>query len=174
LLVVLALIPFTAAACGGSGSPGVADLGTTQTTTSAAASGTSGERYAACMRSHGVPQFPDPTNNGKTFHIQIGPGGIDKSSPRFRSAEASCASLQPPGPSFEGPTITPAEQVDYLKAAACMRAHGVPGFPDPTFVGGHVSFNIPAGISRNSPVVARAIETCRKRIPAGLPYSGST
>src|SRR5262249_46489495 len=30
-------------------------------------------------------------------------------------------------------TITPADQADYLKGARCMRSHGVPDFPDPTF-----------------------------------------
>ena len=164
--VVLALVPLSVAACGGSRSPGVAKISTTQTTTPAATSGPSYQRYAACMRSHGVPQFVlEPTDNGSEFHIQ---GSIDKKSPQFQSAAASCASLQPPGMGST-PTITPAERVDYLKAAACIRAHGVPNFPDPTFTGGHVSFNIPASISRSSPVVLRAAHTCVKLIPAGLP-----
>ena len=148
-LVVLALVPLSVAACGGSRSPGVANVGTTQTTTLAATSGPSYQRYAACMRSHGVPQFVlAPNDNGTEFHTQ---GSIDTKSPQYQSAAASCASLQPPGMGST-PTITPAERVDYLKAAACMRAHGVPNFPDPTFTGGHV-FNRPASISRPSPVV---------------------
>jgi len=164
-LVVLALVPLSVAACGGSRSPGVAKIGTTQTTTPAATSGPSYQRYAACMRSHGVPQFVlEPTDNGTEIPTQ---GSIDTKSPQYQSAAASCASLQPPGMGST-PTITPAERVDYLKAAACIRAHGVPNFPDPTFTGGHV-FNIPGSISRSSPVVLRAAHTCVKLIPAGLP-----
>ncbi len=164
-LVVLALVPLSVAACGGSRSPGVAKISTTQTTTPAATSGPSYQRYAACMRSHGVPQFVlEPTDNGTEIPTQ---GSIDTKSPQYQSAAASCASLQPPGMGST-PTITPAERVDYLKAAACMRAHGVPNFPDPTFTGGHV-FNRPASISRSSPVVLRAAHTCVKLIPAGLP-----
>jgi hypothetical protein len=164
-LVVLALVPLSVAACGGSRSPGVAKISTTQTTTPAATSGPSYQRYAACMRSHGVPQFVlEPTDNGTEIPAQ---GSIDTKSPQYQSAAASCASLQPPGMGST-PTITPAERVDYLKAAACMRAHGVPSFPDPTFTGGHV-FNRPASISRPSPVVLRAVRTCVKLIPAGLP-----
>jgi hypothetical protein len=72
-----------------------------------------------------------------------------------------------------GPTLTPAEQADYRRAAACIRSHGVPDFPDPTFQNGHVRFNIPSSIDRNSPQVESAQATCVKLIPAGLPYSNT-
>jgi hypothetical protein len=48
-------------------------------------------KYATCMRSHGVPNFPDP--NGKGV-IQVNSStGIDESSPAFQKAEAACKSL---------------------------------------------------------------------------------
>src|SRR5262249_47413490 len=57
------------------------------------------------------------------------------------------AGTLPPGtqPSENGgqtqsQTITPADQADYLQAAACMRSHGVPDFPDPTFENNTVTF----------------------------------
>ncbi len=93
------------------------------------------------MRSHGVPQFPDPTNNGTS--LRIGPGtGVNASSTQFRSAQASCGYLLPDGDGGGalGPTLTPAEQLDYLKAAACVRAHGIANFPDPVIKNGHVKF----------------------------------
>ena len=84
----------------------------------------------------------------------------------------------PPGtqpPENSGPTpkqtITPADQADYLKAAACMRSHGVPDFPDPTFGNNTVTFNIPPNIDPNSSQAKRAEATCVKLIPPGLPYS---
>jgi hypothetical protein len=67
--------------------------------------------------------------------------------------------------------ITPADQADYLKAARCMRSHGVPDFPDPTFENNSVKFNIPSGIDPNSSRSKSAAATCSKVIPAGLPYS---
>ncbi len=70
-------------------------------------------------------------------------------------------------------TITPADQADYLKAAACMRSHGIPDFPDPTFQNNAVTFNTPPSIDKNSPQARSAVALCRKLIPAGLPYSGS-
>jgi len=124
------------------------------------------------MRSHGVPQFPDPINRGTTLHLQVGPGqAVDPSSPQYQSAEAACSSLAPGGLVPGAHTITPAERRDYLKAAACVRAHGVADFPDPTITDGHVKFAPPRSININSPQVQAAITTCRKLIPAGLPYS---
>jgi hypothetical protein len=37
--------------------------------------------------------------------------------------------------------ITSADRLDYLKAAACMRSHGIPDFPDPTFGHNTATFN---------------------------------
>jgi hypothetical protein len=68
-------------------------------------------------------------------------------------------------------TITPADQADYLKAARCMRSHGVPDFPDPTFENNGVRFNIPPSIDPNSSQARRAEAICVKLIPPGLPYS---
>lgn len=169
-LVVLALAPLALAACGGSRSPAVASIGTATTSTTSASSGRPLDRFAACMRSHGVSQFPDPTTNGSNVKILIGGSSIDPDTPQFNSAQSHCSGLLPTG--SNGPTISPADRLDYLRAVACVRAHGVPDFPDPTYVDGQPSFHIPAAISSSSPVVARAIATCRKLIPAGLPYSG--
>ncbi len=48
-------------------------------------------KYATCMRSHGVPNFPDPNGRGV---IQVNSSaGIDQSSPAFQKAEAACKSL---------------------------------------------------------------------------------
>ena len=53
---------------------------------------------AECMRSHGIPAFPDPVDKGS--NIQIGPGpdsGIDMSSARFQAARKACIPLLPDG-----------------------------------------------------------------------------
>jgi hypothetical protein len=173
-LALLLVVPLGAAACGsGSTSPNVANVGSTaSTTTSSATSGTSLDKFAACMRSHGVPRFPDPTNNGTTLRVQVGPGAaVDPSSPLYDSALAACNSLAPGFGGPQGQPITPADKLDYLKAAACIRAHGVADFPDPAIRGGQVKFVMPPGMNTNSPRVQAVIAICRKLIPAGLPYS---
>jgi len=68
-------------------------------------------------------------------------------------------------------SLTPADQLDYLKAAACISSHGFPDFPDPTFANNTVTFHIPPNIDPNSPRAKRAQAICVKLIPPGLPYS---
>jgi hypothetical protein len=66
-------------------------------------------RFAACMRSHGVPDFPDPqiqTGPGGGVGVRIGgPGsGIDPSSPAFQAAQKACGALfGGAGPKLQAP-----------------------------------------------------------------------
>jgi hypothetical protein len=48
--------------------------------------------FAACMRKHGVPSFPDPDGQGLFSPSSI--KGLDPTSPLFQSAFKDCASLQ--------------------------------------------------------------------------------
>lgn len=48
-------------------------------------------RYATCMRSHGVPDFPDPNGQGL---IQINASGtLEPNSPAFQNAQMACKRL---------------------------------------------------------------------------------
>ena len=86
---LLALAAF-AAACGGSNSPGVAGSGSTVSSSRMAQA----VAYARCMRSHGVPDFPDPTpvpGGGIAFQINGGPGSdLNHNNPRFNAADGAC------------------------------------------------------------------------------------
>ena len=49
-------------------------------------------RYATCMRSNGLPNFPDPDSQGV---IQVSAvGTLEPSSPQFEKAETACRSLE--------------------------------------------------------------------------------
>jgi hypothetical protein len=177
------------AGCGGnSPSGGVASLSSyaskTSTTSSAAAGSTSGGEsspgsqavaYSACMRAHGVPNFPDPqiSNNGNEHKIamRVTPGITGN--PHFKSAQQTCSKLLPGGGPGEGSNhqITPQEQSQYLKAAACVRSHGVPNFPDPTFSGGGVHIEH-QGLNESSPAFKAAVHDCESLIPGGV-HGGS-
>ena len=111
------------AACGSSSKPkSTVDLGTSP----------QGVKYSDCMRSHGVPDFPDLNANGS---VSL-PSSINPQSPAFQSAEGTCASLRPQD--SPPPPITLAQQKSFTANAKCMRKHGIPDFPDPTFgPGGH-------------------------------------
>jgi hypothetical protein len=62
------------------------------------------------------------------------------------------------------PSSSAALYQDELKYAECMRAHGVPNFPDPNSGG---SFQVPVGTNPSSPAFA----ACQKLLP-GIPGSG--
>jgi hypothetical protein len=188
--VALALL---AAGCGGgSKNPGVAHLGSSTSSSSSPSSGGSSQggsssagssqggsaspdsqavAYAACMREHGVPNFPDPqistSGNEVKVAVRVTPGIT--SNPKFDSAQQACSKLLPgggPGPGSNH-QISTQEQSQYLKAAACIRSHGIPNFPDPTFSGGGVHVSL-KGIDPHSPRVRKAEEACQSLIPGGL------
>ena len=59
--------------------------------------------HAACIRSHGVPSYPDPVFVGGSIRETVRAGsGADPSSPLFVAAQKACQSLQPFGSA--GPT----------------------------------------------------------------------
>jgi hypothetical protein len=190
LIAGFAALALLAAGCGsGAKTPTVAHLGssTTSSTSSAGSGGSSSSSggsqsgsgsadsqavaYSACVRAHGVPNFPDPkvTTNGNEVKVAIGINPSISGNPHFNSAQQACRKLLPGGGPGEGSNhqISPQEQSQYLKAAACIRAHGIPNFPDPTFSGGgvHVSQK---GIDPHSPQVRAAEEACQSLIPGGL------
>jgi hypothetical protein len=157
------------AACGGAATPGEgagSSAGHVQ--------GTGLLAYASCMRSHGIPRFPDPTAKGGIPKTAVIAAFRAVSNSQAETAQKDCRHLLPATGSLSGrtnPVLTARQRQDYLKAAACMRSHGVTDFPDPTFPDGHVSFRIPSNIDTHTPQVTQAEQICRKLIPPGLPYS---
>lgn len=140
------------------------------------------------MRSHGVPDYPDPSSNG-TFGIQASSNGssatisvnghnLNVSGPAFRRATNECSKYQPQGPPISGAQLAQIKQ-GAIKMAECMRSHGVPNFPDPKVgagPGGHgiqVQIGIgSAGGSRasgpnRSPAFQKAMNTCQSYMQVG-------
>lgn len=126
--------------------------------------------FSECMRSHGVPNFPDPSAGGG---IQLSANsGINPFSPGFKAAQASCRKLLPGGGPPSGPPSAQAK-AQALKISECMRGHGVSGFPDPTFSPpsspdgysaildrGGVVLAIPDTIDAQSPAFRQAAAAC--------------
>ena len=48
-------------------------------------------RFASCMRTHGVPSFPDPGHDG-AFTLPV---GVDQQAPEFQRAMKACANVEP-------------------------------------------------------------------------------
>jgi hypothetical protein len=111
--------------------------------------------FAECMRSHGVANFPDPSAGGA---INI-PDALDQL-PAFQSAAQTCRSkLQPGGGPHGG--IPEDTRLSLLHHAQCMRAHGVPNYPDPNVPShGPYDFGPPTGINTDAPAFQRAASAC--------------
>jgi hypothetical protein len=120
------------------------------------------EAYSKCIRSHGVPNFPDPVltpSGGYGYRTT----GIDPNSSAFQGALKACKALPSPWQST-GRQLSPAQQQAWLSWARCIRAHGVPNLPDPTFSGEAVQIS-GAGGSR-SPQMQSAMAACKSRMPS--------
>jgi len=81
------------------------------------------------MRSHGVPDFPDPDASGG---FSFG-AGVNPQSTAFKSAQTTCQKLVGGLPS-PGSTTHPssAALAQMLQVSRCMRQQGISDFPDPT------------------------------------------
>jgi hypothetical protein len=186
LLISAALlsVALSVAGCGGSTSPGVAQLSSTKSASRATLQGGGVSpkspaslqqamvAYAKCMRASGVPSFPDPTaGGGFIFHARAG----IVNSPLFKAAQAKCHHLLPEGGPGSGPPPSPQTLARFLRIARCMRQHGVSNFPDPRSTAPANPFGsgiamlsdiegvillFPSTIDQQSPVFTQAAATC--------------
>jgi hypothetical protein len=118
--------------------------------------------YADCIRSHGVPDFPDPDGQGDfTIKPTAAKPDLRPNSPALQAGMRKC------GPVPSG-SVTPAEEEaafhSQLKTARCMQTHGVPDYPLPQLVttpgkAGSILLHY-NGIDPNAPNVQRAAQKC--------------
>jgi hypothetical protein len=158
LLVAAALIAgmvLLLAAC--SGSPRAGSSGS-----SSAGSG-SAVAYSACMRAHGVPNYPDPNGSGILPKTDAGALGVATS--RYQASQSACQARLPDSTSesFDDqvrqcylagacpPALVQQMMTHGRTIAGCMRAHGIPNWPDPTLDSqGRPFFDLSSqGISRS-------------------------
>jgi hypothetical protein len=124
--------------------------------------------FSHCMRSHGVPKFPDPNSGGVWPKSQV---ELVAGNTRFETATQACGRLLPDG----GPGVAPSPavvqliQTDMLKFARCMRSDGVSNWPDPTLDRGRAIFDPQAvGIDSSSPRISTKMHECERVFPASL------
>jgi hypothetical protein len=157
LAVAVAGLALLAAACGGSGpsagSPAAAGPTAYQNALA----------YAHCMRSHGEPGFPDPDRQGNFLNL----GPVNIHSPQYLSANKACGYLLP---SYQVSAAQRRQDLSRaLKFSACMRAHGIPSYPDPVeLANGNLEVGGAPGPG-SSPQVQAAAQACRQFEPGGGP-----
>jgi hypothetical protein len=173
-VIATASLALLAAACSGSPS-------STSTGGSSNANGSANSRlvaYSQCMRSHGLPNFPDPAGG---VPPKVSAQELGVSSSRLQVAQGACQHLLP----TTGGSLTASSlQQCYLAGvcpqalvqqalsagrefAQCMRSHGAPDWPDPTLDSqGRPLFNI--NVPRPPPPqISTAGNECTRLDPAG-------
>ena len=178
----LAGLSLLVTACGGSKSPSVASVATTTTTAKSGATPAPLQNrspsqllaeWAACVRSHGDPNQSDPTIDAqKVIEVTL-PAGYDKgpglggkngSNPCAGYMSAASTALR------GGRPVEKPDQAALLKFSQCMRANGVPDFPDPS--GGGLSLRRGGDLDPSNPAFQHAQKLCGKQTGLTGPIAG--
>jgi hypothetical protein len=169
-LAVAAAVAVLASACGGGSAPPSASAPTYAQVLA----------LAQCMRSHGVPNFPNPDTVGGYAVTSNGSiegawgSSIDIGTSQAQAAYGDCRHL--PG----APSIAQLEREvrqeqqakaqarpDVLKWEQCVRRHGVPAFA-PGLGGQSPAPGTKGAVNPNSPQFQAALAACRHLLPPGV------
>jgi hypothetical protein len=181
-IISTAVLALLAAACSGrpSSTGGSPNAGGSAASMSVVA-------YSHCIRSHGVPGFPDPPSSGQVPKGDAQQFGV--SSSQLHAAERACQHLYPGnGGSFQQSiqqceltgdcpqAVVQQALTEMRNYARCIRSHGVPNWPDPTTDSqGRPYFDVGrAGISHaytHSPLFESKDRICERQVggSAGVP-----
>lgn len=181
LAVGLALAGLAGCGATGAAAPAVPSLGaaTGTVTGDQTAGGQAALVHAAaeCIRHHGIPGYQEPvlTPGGQVYSDRRSIENASRSAQD--AADHACHSLATRAgfdPTNE-PPAPPALVAAGVKAAECMRANGLPNFPDPTarspYTPAHgfgIQGNaIPSGGKQN-PIYQQAAAACRSLLDAEI------
>ena len=178
----------TVACGGGSGAPQVASLAHSSGSGAASpASNGSGnpaasrsgnvtqllDQWAACMRSHGDPDQADPTvDASKVIHVTLPPavpGGIFGTNGQDPSGGPGvhCATyLNDASKALAGPESSSQKTPDQAtldKFSACVRADGIPDFPDLKESSNHFQAN-GGDLNPANPALQKAMKLCAGKL----------
>jgi hypothetical protein len=176
-IIATAALALLAAACT-SGSPSSTGSGGSSSA-GGSTNSPSAVGFSRCMRSHGVPNYPDPDSSGAL--PKTDPQRLGISSSQLRAAQTACQDLLPStGGSvqqvqqcFLAGDCPPAVVQRLLNVerrfAQCMRSHGVPHWPDPTIDSqGRPVFAISVskdGFDPHSPQISAKGDECSHLMP---------
>jgi hypothetical protein len=154
----------------------------------------SGVAFSACMRSHGVPNYPDPDPGQPPGDApKVDPQRLGVSSSQFQAAQRACQDLLPFNDEVlsaeslrqceltgDCPQALVQQALTQLRVfTQCMRSHGVPNWPDPTTDSqGRPGFAISIsqdGFDPHSPQIKPKADECEHVMhpDIGTPLGGS-
>jgi len=147
-----------AAACG-SGSAARQSGGTEQTMAVL-------QQLSRCIRSHGMPGFPDPVVNPLTNQPDFPATAPDVPASIQNACQSIANRLQPNA--LNSPPPTAAGMQGLVRFARCMRSHGMANWPDPNASG---EFPMTQQMSSQLKGADRpAVNACIRYVPGGSQY----
>jgi hypothetical protein len=143
----------------------VAQLATTATQNRAVS-------FARCMRTHRVPNWPDPSSAGAFDKSKLTTEQLGAGPSQVQSAQTACQHLLPNG--GRGPNAAQLQQskAQGLAFARCMRSHGVSNFPDPGS-DGRIPDPASVGLDQGSPKFQAGNQACGKYRPPYMPSNSA-
>jgi hypothetical protein len=122
--------------------------------------------FARCMRSHGVHNWPDPERNGQFDKTKTTLQRLGVLQSQLQTAQRACQHLYPN--SGQSPQSQDQQLMNAMfNYARCLRAHGVPHWPDPLAESDPGQPNTPGfprnmpNINQNAPQVKHAMKNCQ-------------
>ena len=129
--------------------------------------------FSRCMRSTGVPDFPDPLP-GQVAAKFPNAQDLGVSASLYQTAQSACQHLLPNGGNAPNQAQVQQELSGMRSFSQCMRSHGAPNWPDPMVDSqGRPVFDLgSAGISHaeaRSPQLMATMQECGHLLPSSLP-----
>jgi hypothetical protein len=124
------------------------------------------------MRSHAVPNWPDPTSSGSFDKSKLTPHELGASTSQVQAAQTACDGLLPNGTRAPDTGRLAQARAQGLQFARCVRSHGVSRFPDPGS-DGRIPDPATVGIDQGSPRFEAANRACGRWRPPYMPSNAA-
>jgi hypothetical protein len=122
-------------------------------------------QFAACVRGHGVPSFPDPVINPLTGRPDIPSSAQRVPSSALQACQPIADRLPPQVQTSQPPTTSAMRAL--LAFARCMRSRGFPNWPDPNALGEYpITTQMGAQMKRGHD----SVSACARNVPGGTQY----
>ena len=177
-IIAMAGLSLLSAACGGSAGSHVAQLGATATQSTSSSTPSASRRtrtdavaFARCMRSKGVPNWPDPNSSGAFDKSKLTPSNSGPALHRSRRRRAPAITCSRTAAAAERRPDAAGESAGAAVRPVHAR-HGVPNFPDPGS-DGRIPDPATVGINQGSPKFEAANQACGKYRPPYMPSNSA-
>ncbi|MGB7858912.1 MAG: hypothetical protein WBM90_00255 [Acidimicrobiia bacterium] len=139
------------------------------TTTTTAVSAEAAEEFRSCLAEQGIDIDVIRFDAQGRPRLDLALINVDFSDPASSDAVTACSELLSTGALdlSKAPVMRTAVQALLAEFSVCVRAHGVPDFPDPVPGFGGIGAPFPAAeIPFSDPSLEEAVSTCRGRLGA--------